>query len=346
MKGDIIMPKMKSLVWYGKNELKIVEKDIPAINDDKILIKIKYTGICASDLHIMDGWAPIFKPPQVFGHEFSGIVHKTGEKVRNFKKGERVVAHPWGACGECYYCRNGQENFCENPYILLGAPTGGAFSEYVVVKSKQVYRLPVGLTLKKAALVEPASIAFHSIALANIKIGDNVVVLGGGAIGLLNLQIAKYSGANLVILSEPDESRRKIGEKVGADIVIDPLNSDIKDIVLQVTNGRGADICVEAAGIRQTIELSTELVKNGGTVLQVGWIKEGSEVNINMYAVYRKQIKIQGSFWSPYSFNKTISIIGKLNLDPLITIFNGIDSFIEAIKYAKEKKGIKTVVKI
>ena len=228
----------------------------------------------------------------------------------------------------------------------MGAPKGGAFSEYVVVKSKQVYHLPAELTLKKAALVEPASIAFHSIDLANIKIGDTVVVLGGGAIGLLNLQIAKYSGANLVILSEPDEFRRKIGEKVGADMVIDPLNSDIKDIVLQETNGRGADICVEAAGIRQTIELSTELVKNGGTVLQVGWIKEGSKVNVDMYAVYRKEIKIQGSFWSPYSFNKTINIMGKLNLDPLITIFKVIDSFIEAIKNAKEKKGIKTVVKI
>jgi len=340
------MSKMKSFVWYGKNDSKIEEKEMPLVNDDEVLIKVKYTGICASDLHIMSGWSSAYQPPLVLGHEFSGTVSKTGDKVGNFKKGERVVAHPWGACGECYYCRNGQENFCENPYRLLGGPNGGAFSEYVVVKSKQVYHLPTELTLKKAALIEPTSIAFHSIDLANIKIGDTVVILGGGAIGLLNLQVAKYSGANLVILSEPDEFRRKIGKKVGADIVVDPLKSDIKDIVLQATNGRGADICIEAAGIRQTIELSTELVKNCGTVLQVGWIKEGSEVNVDMFAVYRKQIRIQGSFWSPYSFNKTINIIGKLNLDPLITIFNGIDSFVEAIKYAKEKKGIKTMVKI
>jgi 2-desacetyl-2-hydroxyethyl bacteriochlorophyllide A dehydrogenase len=340
------MSKMKSFVWYGEDDLKIEKKDIPSINDDEILIKVEYAGICASDLHIISGWLPAFQPPKILGHEFSGIVYKTGEKVRNFKEGERVVAHPWGACGECYYCRNGQENFCENPYNILVSPNGGAFQEYVVVKSKQVYHLPTELTLKKAALVEPTSIAVHSIGLANVKIGDTVVVLGGGAIGLLSLQIAKYSGASLVILSEPDEFRRKIGKKVGADIVIDPLNSDIKDIVLQETNGRGADICVEAAGIRQTIELSTELVKNCGTVLQVGWIKEGSEVNVNMHAVYHKQIKIQGSFWSPYSFNKTINIMAKLNIDSLITIFNGIDSFVEAIKYAKEKKGIKIVVKI
>jgi len=334
---------VKAVVWYGENNIKIIEKKIPSIKADEILIKVIYVGICGSDIHLMKGWS--FKPPKIFGHEFSGEICQIGSNVKSFNIGEKVVAHPWGPCGECYFCRSGKENFCENPYNILNCKNGGAFAEFVVVKSKQVYKLPENISLKKAALIEPISIAIHSFDLSKAPTSFSTVILGGGPIGLLLLQIAKLSGSYLTILSETSKDRRKIAKSIGADVVIDPTSSDLEKNVLELTNGYGVDLCFEAVGIPVTVESSMNLVKKCGTIVLVGESKKGTKVCIDHSLIGGKELTIKGSFWSPYSFYRSINIINKLDLDEMIKTFEGLNNFLSALEYEKKKIGGKVLIK-
>ena len=141
---------MKALIWYGKDDIRFEDKEIPLIGDDEALIKIAYAGICGSDMHFLSGRynEKFIRPPQVIGHEFSGTIAKIGKNVSGYKIGDRVTAHPFGGCGECYFCKRAQENFCLNPFNVLSQPRAGAFAEYTVVKAKQLYKLPENISLK------------------------------------------------------------------------------------------------------------------------------------------------------------------------------------------------------
>lgn len=196
--------KMKSAVWVGKGEVKIEERPIPQPEDDEVLVDVSHTGICASDIHIIAGGLPAtaVSPPRIIGHEFSGVVVAFGSKVKGFKEGDKVVAHTSGPCGECYFCQEGEENFCTNLFSVIRGPGQGSFAKYTVVKAKQTYHIPEGISLKDAALVEPAAIAVHCVVRAEIKPGQTVMVIGGGPIGLLTMQIARLAGSSKLILSE------------------------------------------------------------------------------------------------------------------------------------------------
>ena len=201
---------MKSAVFYGKHNLKIEEHEMPKVGANDVLIRVKACGVCGTDVHIYEGdkGAAEVTPPTILGHEFSGIVAEVGANVTNYKAGDRVCIDPNCYCGACEPCRNGIAHYCEH-MIGYGTTVNGGFAEYCAVNERQVYKLGENTTFEQGAMTEPAACCLHGIDMCEIKPGHQVVVIGGGMIGLLMLQLAKLAGAAKVALLEPVESQKK-----------------------------------------------------------------------------------------------------------------------------------------
>ncbi len=340
---------MKALVWYGKDDLRYEDRDIPQIAHDEILMKIAYAGICGAEMHIFEGrvdpatlhTAP---PPAVLGHEFSGTVAKIGKEVSGYREGDPITAHPWGSCGECYFCNQAQEHFCTNAFNVMTNPRAGAYAEYTAVRAKRVYRLPPDMSLKIAALTEPISIALHAIDLANVRPGYTVAVLGGGTIGLCCLQVAQRAGASLTIVSDPVESRLKVARELGADIVVNPTKGSLKEVLMQATDNLGVDSCIEAAGVKTTCTEAVSLTKNCGTAVIVGATLD-MNVDVDFFEMCGREITLRGSHWSPYSFTRAISLMKTMDLDRLVTHVFGFSEIQKALEVQRSQSGIKILLR-
>ncbi len=339
--------KMKSVVWVAKGQVKVDEWPIPKPGDDEVLIDVSHTGICASDIHIIEGGLPptIITPPRIPGHEFSGVVEAFGSKVKGFQKGDKVVAHPNGPCGECYNCREGEENYCTNLFSTIRGPVQGSFAEYTLVKAKQVYSLPPEVSLREAALVEPAAIAVHCVDRIDMKVGQRVLVIGGGTIGLLTLQMARLAGASHTILSEPVAFKRDLAQKLGAQRVVDPRTEDLAAVVKDCTEGRGVDVCIEAVGLPRAIEQGFPLLRERGKLIILGWPPAESTITISPHRIYRKELEIRGSFFSPYAFQRAIQLLPRLTLEPMISHCFALGEIHQALEVMKKQEGIKVLLK-
>jgi len=290
-----------SKVW--KNPiLKIMEKDIPEIGLTEVLIKVKACGICGSDVHMAQSdnegyiWYPgLTAFPCSLGHEFSGVVAKAGEKAINkrtgkkYEEGEPVTSEEMLWCGACRPCADGYPNHCE-ALQELGFSCDGAFAEYVKVDAKYTWSLEElkgkysgDQIFLAGSLVEPTSVAFNAVIErgGGIRPGDNVVILGGGPIGLAAVAVLKRAGAAKLILSEPSESRAKLAKKMGADHIINPLKENFTESVLKLTNGLGAKLYLEATGLPDRVF---------GDIEQTIW--EGKQLNSVVVIVARSAQKI------------------------------------------------------
>ncbi len=311
---------MKAAVYYGRHNLKVTEVDIPAVGDNQVRVKVKYCGVCGTDIHIYngDGGAAEVVPPAIIGHEFSGVVEQVGANVKSVKPGDRVAVDPNDMCGECYFCRNGQAHFCTNS-IGYGTTAPGGFAEYVVAKEKQVYKIPDNMSFQTAALVETVSCCVHGIDLCDIKAGQTVLIIGCGPIGLLMLQLAKLAGAGKIIASEIVPEKRELALKFGADIVVDPINEDLDHILN--TNTENVDCVIECAGTIRTIEQAIHYAGKGATVMMFGLTAPDAVATIKPYEIFQKELKVTSSFINPYTFSRAIQVLstGKVVTDDIIT---------------------------
>ena len=258
-----------SQVWRDP-ELKIVGKGVPSIESEEVLIKVKACGICGSDVHMAQSddegyslYPGLTAFPVTLGHEFSGVVAKAGKKAINkrtgksYQEGEAVCSEEMLWCGSCRPCADGYPNHCER-LRELGFTYDGAFAEYVRVNARYVWSLEQlrenydeNDLFLAGSLVEPTSVAYNAVIErgGGIRPGDNVVILGGGPIGLAAVAVLKRAGAARVLLSEPSEIRASLGQKMGADYIINPLKEDFVQRVLEITEGLGAKIYLEATGL-------------------------------------------------------------------------------------------------
>lgn len=337
---------MRALVWQGPGDVRYEERPAPSIAGDEILIRVSYAGICGSEIHIIDGHLPTsrIKPPQVLGHEFSGIVAEIGEDVSGIQVGQRVTAHPWVGCGQCYYCREGLEHFCTNPFNVLTNAQAGAFAEYTAVKAKQVYLLPEEMSLEEAALVEPFSIALHAVDISNIKAGYSVAILGAGMIGLTCLELAQHTGAAYTLISDLCDSRLAIAREFGADRVVNPAKEDLLPAVMQATDGLGVHTCIEAVGVKATMQQAPYLTRKCGMVLMVGLAPSDMTIEMNPYDMNMRELAIQCSRWSPYSFNRTLALMPKVNTKGIITHVLPFSQIEEALAIQRAREGIKILL--
>lgn len=311
---------MKAVVYFAKNDLRVMEVPVPSCGPKEVRIKVAYCGVCGTDHHIYhgDGGAAPVPAGTIIGHEFSGIVDAVGSEVSRFQIGDRVSADPNDWCGECYWCLNGKAHFCSN-MKGYGTTWPGGFAEYVCVPEKQVYRLPDQLSLKAGSQCETTSCCVNGIDLCKIRAGANVLVIGAGPIGLMMLQLARSCGAGKVIVSEIVEEKRQLALRLGADAAVDPAREDLADVLRREC--ANVDCVIEAAGTKATQETAIAVAGKGCTVMLFGLTAPETVIPVKPSEIFTRELTITSSFINPYTFSRAINLLAhrKLLLDDIIT---------------------------
>jgi len=292
-----------------------VEKRKPAAGE--VLIRIKSSAVCGSDMHIFSGKHPYVKFPTTIGHELAGVVEEIGDGVANLKVGERVCVEPLITCGTCRYCLGGRYDYCEN--LRLKYRSGNsAYADYYYAEERWVHRLPDSMSFDEGALMEPFACTIHAAMKANIKICDHVCVVGDGPIALMLAQLARVSGATRVYLLGLLEKNLKIAEQFGA-IPMRSGNEAVQEIMRQ-TGGRGVDVAFEAVGVPATFNQSLSVVRRGGKAVIFGIFEEEFSAKTLVDAMVR-EIEIIGTSSYCWDFQRGLELVstGRVDLKPLIT---------------------------
>ena len=324
-----------------EDKRKIVIRDVPepVLDRDEVLIKVKYCGICGSDLHIyLDGLS------LGLGHEYSGNIVEMGPDVEGWEIGDRVAVEPSVPCQECYWCRQGEVGLCNK--LFLGATRyQGAFATYAKAKCYQLHKLSEELTYEQGAIVEPTTCALHAVRLSGMKMGDVVTVLGLGPIGQLIARLAKISGAKAVYATEISQSRVELAKNV-VDEVINPKVTDPVDRILELTDDMGADIVFECAGNVETTQESIALARKGGTIVIPGMCF--GAVETSFIDIVLKGLTLKGSLaWSVGEYASAFNLIKnkRINVDPLLTSKIPLQDINEGFEKALRGEGGKILVK-
>ena len=299
----------------GKIEVWDVPED--PVGPEDVRIKVAYCAICGSDPHLVEGifgW-PV---PYGMGHEVSGVITEVGEKAtkKGLKVGDRVAGNFLKFCGTCYYCQNGQQQFCEH----ADESNHPGFSETLVWHESQVYKLPDSVSLKEGCLLEPVSIAVRAMDKAELRFGQRVLVSGGGPIGLLITQCLKKAGATELTLSEPIAERRELALRFGAKNVIDPMKENIRDAADRITSGRGFDVVFDCTGSTKAVYDLPYVTAKGGKLIYSAMYPNDFEMPLNLYKFcYYNELTITGMYVAPYAFPRAAQMLPELDLAPLTT---------------------------
>lgn len=298
---------MKAAVIDQKNSIHLKEVEKPILKDGEALIKVKYCGICGSDIHVLRGEHPTAQFPVIPGHEFVGeLVEINGSGSERYEIGDYVVAQPFFSCGNCEPCAKGQDNVCAD-LKFMGAHTDGGFAEYVKVATRKMYKIPKDMDLQLAALTEPVSVAVHDVRRSGLKVGESALIIGGGPIGMLIAMVARHAGAKKVVISEISEYRRKIAEELGF-VAVNPLDADFDEQIADLTQAKGFDVCFEVSGSKPGIKTAVEKAKITGTVMIVGMTSEPHPVDLS--AVFAKELTIKGvRIHSQYNFIGAVELL-------------------------------------
>ncbi|MCR8630037.1 zinc-dependent alcohol dehydrogenase [Paenibacillus radicis (ex Xue et al. 2023)] len=299
------MAVMKAGLYISEKQVMVGQIEIPDLQPGEALIKVAYAGICGTDMMIYSGKHPRAQAPLAMGHEFSGVIERiNGES--SFAVGNRVVVEPTLSCGTCAACMAGEHHVCKT-LKLIGIDKHGGFAEYAAVPLDRLHLIPEGLSDAHAALAEPVAVAVHTVRRSNLKIGDSVVILGAGPIGLLIGAIAKHAGASEVIISDISEYRLEKAKQLG----LTPLNAkdvNITEDVLKRTGGNGADVVFEVAGNQITAKQMIETVRTQGQVVVVSVYKQPPM--IDLAAMHFREISLTTTrCYSKGDFAKAIRLM-------------------------------------
>jgi len=314
---------MKAAMYLGPEQIEMREIEVPEIGPKDLLVKIKAATTCGTDVKTYRRGHPYFPPPIVFGHELAGVVTKVGEEVSTFKEGMRVVAANSAPCNNCFFCKRGKQNLCEN---LKENMLYGAFAEYIRIPShiveQNTHLIPDHVSFQAASLVEPLACVVNGNDAANIQPGDSVAIIGVGPIGLMHLQLARLNGANQIIAIDLNPKRLEIARELGATDLINPSETDEVEEVKNLTKGRGAEVVIEAAGSPVTWENSIKMTRPAGTNVLFSGLKPGTTITVDSRQLHYEDLTIKGIFHhTPLYVEKAFDFIvsGQLKTDPLIT---------------------------
>lgn len=310
---------MKAAILNKVKQIVIEDIPIRELGPEEALIKVWKTGICGTDNHVFLGEHSTAKIPVVLGHEFIGELVKINTHSNiPAKPGDKVLAQPYFSCGVCEPCISGNDNVCEN-LDILGVHANGSFAEYVIVPAKKVFLIPENMKLELAPLVEPIAVAVHDIRRSGLQIGNTVMIIGGGPIGVSIALLARLNGAGNIVISEINPYRIKLIKKLGFN-VINPNESNVSTELSKQTQGKGFDIVFETSGTKGGTQLMTECVKTSGTIEIVG---VPSAINpIDSGKILAKELKMLGvRIHSQINFMTAIEIVASGVLDNELSLF-------------------------
>ncbi len=337
---------MKASRFLGNKTFAVADLPTPHAGPGELVLRNQVCGVCGTDVHIYHGepGSADVNPPVVLGHEYSGEVVEVGEGVTGFAVGDHVTVDPNIYCGHCAYCQNGKKQLCPS-MEAIGVTRDGGFAQYSLIPAAQAFKLEPTVPWEAAAMAEPLACCLHGIDLAGIQVGDKVCVVGGGAIGLLMVQLAKLSGASQIVLSEPNEKRRQVGLQLGANAALDPTRPDSQEAFAQVLGG-GANVVIECVGNVPAVKSAFQFAGKGATVLLFSVPKVDATFDLPLFDVYKKELTIKGSFVNPDTHARAVALInsGKVDFDPIITHRFTLDQLPEAIAMQMSDASIKVVV--
>jgi 2-desacetyl-2-hydroxyethyl bacteriochlorophyllide A dehydrogenase len=307
---------MRALVYVGPDQLELEELPTPSPDDGEALVRIRYAGICGTDLHLWRGEMTAVRPPVVVGHELVGEVVE--DMTGRFPPGQRVAVEPLLACGRCRACREGASHVCRSLRVQGDHANGGA-AELLCTPSHRLHPVPDGLSWEHAACTEPASVAVHMVRRAGVELGDTVLVLGGGPIGFLVASVARAAGAGRVLVSEVSQPRLALCRRAGIQ-TIDASQSDPVAVVRDLTDGEGADVVVEAVGHPTTVAQTVAASRVRGRIL-IGGIG-GAPSPVDLASVVFKELTLVGSrVYESRDMATAVELLGSgaLRVDGLVT---------------------------
>ena len=310
---------MKAVQITGPSEMRVIEMEKPVVAPGQILVKIEYVGFCGSDLNTYLGRNPMVKLPVVPGHEVGAVVEEIGEGVPEglFAKGMSVTLNPYTNCGKCASCRNGRVNACEHNETL-GVQRNGVMCEYAVMPWQKVIPAP-SMSSRDCALIEPMSVGFHAVSRGQVVDNERVMVIGCGMIGMGAIVRASLRGAT-VIAVDLDDEKLELARKVGATYVINSKTENVHERMLQLTDGLGADVVIEAVGSPVTYVMAVDEVGFTGRVVCIGYAKSPVEFQTKLFV--QKELDIRGSRNAlPADFRAVINYLqtGVCPIDKLIS---------------------------
>jgi Threonine dehydrogenase and related Zn-dependent dehydrogenases len=341
---------MKAVVKQqaGNDNMEYTNLEEPQVTDDLVKIKIAYNGICGTDVHAYKGSYASTKPPVVLGHEFSGVVVEVGENVKNVKVGDRVTSETtYKTCGTCSMCKSKDYNLCGNRQGL-GTQINGSMAEYLVSREESVHILPDNVSMLSASLVEPLACGVHAtIEKGNVQKGDVCVIFGAGAIGQMVAQVAKAQGAVVIMAGlSNDYERFEIALQCGTDRTVDQTKEDLKQIVMEMTNDEGADICFECSGAVQAANKALEIVRRKGTVVQMGVFSNAKEEIWTDLILHKEIVYVGSRSQKPSSWVKALELLAKETVVPekIVTTILPLEEWREGFEKTERGEAAKAVI--
>jgi L-iditol 2-dehydrogenase len=319
--------------WQGENRFTIDKVAEPVAGPGQV----RAAGICGTDVHATQGLFP-WKPPLVLGHEYTGVIREVGRGVSKGLVGRTVGCEPSYGCGECAECAAGRVSQCPKCVRV------GGFAERVVLPVANIHPLPRGLDPVTAAMTEPTACCLAGLEKFQMPRGATVLVIGGGIMGLVTMALAKRRGGKRLIMSDPIAERREMARRLGADVVIDPTRESLRDKVMELTGGRGADVVCEAVGKPELVAEAITLTKPTGVFQLVGVNPKGSRLPLDLWDVHFREIRIVGAFGRGTAYRRALALMPKLGLKRLVTAQFPLDGIREAFAHAAAGNGVKTMI--
>ena len=336
---------MKAAVFTAPNTIEYCSNYQDPILGDGLILNIRATGVCATDIKALAGNRPGMEPPRILGHELAGDILES--VMPEFQPGERLSVAPYAGCGKCKFCLEDREDLCRSKVFL----SDGAFAEKVAIPKllaqKTAWRIPEAITYKEAALAEPLACVVFSMRACRWEPGWSMLVIGGGFMGLLHVLLASAWGAAHVLLSEPNPTRRALAEKLGA-VTFDPSASgDLAQWATEQTDGNGPNVLITAVGNLEVIESVINATRPGGVVHFFGGLPKDKNLTISSYLIHYKSVSLIGTSGfrtRDYKLASEMIATKTIDLNPLISACLPLRDANEALRKAKQAEFIKVVL--
>lgn len=344
------MTNMRALVYRGLGDVGLETVIKPRVGSGDVLVKVKAAAVCASDIRVFKGEKKA-RLGVIQGHEFSGEIQAVGEDIQTYKIGERVTLHPVISCGRCFYCLRGHVNMCLNRKTI-GYDENGGFAEYVLiprsmVESGSLVGISDAISYDEAALTEPLGCTVNSIETCRLKVGASLLIVGAGPMGLMNLLVGRVAGAGKIIVSEPNENRLRLAEKLGADVLVNPEEEDLVLRVKEETEGLGAEAAIVTIGIPHVIAETLKAIRKLGVANLFAGCPVGSEMKFDPNLVHYNEMLVTGSQNATLTqFKRGLNLLENrvVDLSSLITHRFPLDKGEEAFKKRISLEGLKPLL--
>lgn len=342
---------MKAVVYYERRSgaVEIRDVPVPACGPDECLVKVKYCGVCGTELHLYHGQLDaLAHPPVILGHEWCGEVVEVGERVKGFRPGDRVVSETAAyTCGVCAYCRSGDYHLCPER-LGFGYGVDGAFTSYVHARAVLLHHIPEGVGYESATMCEPICVAYNALfEKSRIRPGDTVVVIGPGPIGLFATQLAKLAGAGTVIVTGTgkDRARLDLARQLGADYTVVVPDEDPVALIKRIGDGMGAHLVVDSAGAPPAVRQAIDLVRRNGQITKIGFALKPLDMSLD--ELVTRGITLQGSFshnWKTWEAVLELLRLGRIQTEPMLSAIMPITAWREAFEKLEAQQAVKILL--